>query len=218
MTTLYVDSRKRVDGDARASPSTSGRPSTCRRALSSPSSAAGRRRLPFHGSGAISLLAGRRAGHPEQRLPAHGRRRAWISNWPGHRPPTRFWSPASSMTRSSGSSRTPPTTHRAPRPTQQIFSFVYQAPYNELYLRCSTLATAADIKSPLGQDILAKLIIDQGVGHVVHGGPELLDLLHEPDSIVGDLPAHVTTGEDRGAHVVALVRPAQAPFRGRSVG
>ena len=43
------------------------------------------------------------------------------------------------------------------------------APYNELYLRCSTLATAADIKGPLGQDILAKLIIDKGVGHVMQG-------------------------------------------------
>ena len=52
---------------------------------------------------------------------------------------------------------------------QQIFSFVTMAPYNELYLRCSTLATAADIKGPLGQDILAKLIIDKGVGHVMQG-------------------------------------------------
>ena len=51
----------------------------------------------------------------------------------------------------------------------QTFSFVTMAPYNELYLRCSTLATAADIKGPLGQDIVTKLIIDKGVGHVMQG-------------------------------------------------
>ena len=41
------------------------------------------------------------------------------------------------------------------------------APYNELYLRCSTLATAADIKGPLGSDIICKQIIDKGVGHIM---------------------------------------------------
>ena len=49
----------------------------------------------------------------------------------------------------------------------QIFTFVTMAPYNELYLRCSTLATAADIKGPLGSDILCKMIIDKGVGHTM---------------------------------------------------
>ena len=49
----------------------------------------------------------------------------------------------------------------------QIFTFVTMAPYNELFLRCSTLATAADIKGPLGQDIIAKMIIDKGVGHIM---------------------------------------------------
>ena len=49
----------------------------------------------------------------------------------------------------------------------QIFTFVTMAPYNELYLRCSTLATAADIKGPLGSDILCKMIIDKGVGHIM---------------------------------------------------
>ena len=48
----------------------------------------------------------------------------------------------------------------------QIFTFVTMAPYNELYLRCSTLATTADIKGPLGSDIL-KMIIDKGVGHIM---------------------------------------------------
>ena len=49
----------------------------------------------------------------------------------------------------------------------QIFTFVTMAPYNELDLRCSTLATAADIKGPLGSDIICKQIIDKGVGHVM---------------------------------------------------
>ena len=40
----------------------------------------------------------------------------------------------------------------------QIFTFVTMNPYSELFLRCSTLATAADIKGPLGQDIIAKMI------------------------------------------------------------
>ena len=40
-------------------------------------------------------------------------------------------------------------------------------PYSELLLRCSTLATAADIKGPLGQDIICKMIIDKGVGNIM---------------------------------------------------
>ena len=40
-------------------------------------------------------------------------------------------------------------------------------PYSELFLRCSTLATAADIKGPLGQDIVAKMIIDKGIGNIM---------------------------------------------------
>ena len=40
-------------------------------------------------------------------------------------------------------------------------------PYSELFLRCSTLANAAEIKGPLGQDIICKLIIDKGVGFIM---------------------------------------------------
>ena len=41
-------------------------------------------------------------------------------------------------------------------------------PYSELFLRCSTLANAADIKGPLGQDILCKCIINNaGLGFVM---------------------------------------------------
>ena len=38
----------------------------------------------------------------------------------------------------------------------QIFTFVTMNPYSELLLRCSTLATAADIKGPLGNDVICK--------------------------------------------------------------
>eukprot|EP00439_Symbiodinium_sp_Y106_P008815 s13103_g1.t1 len=49
----------------------------------------------------------------------------------------------------------------------QIFTFVTMNPYSELLLRCSTLATAADIKGPLGQDIICKMIINLGVGNIM---------------------------------------------------
>ena len=50
---------------------------------------------------------------------------------------------------------------------QQIFSFVVMAPYAELYLRCSQLANAAETVGPLGHDIIAKIICNHGVGHVM---------------------------------------------------
>ena len=49
----------------------------------------------------------------------------------------------------------------------QIFVFVTMNAYSELFLRCSTLANAAEIKGPLGQDILCKLIVDKGVGFIM---------------------------------------------------
>ena len=49
----------------------------------------------------------------------------------------------------------------------QIFGFVTMNPYSELFLRCSTLATAADIKGPLGNDIICKCIINAGLGFVM---------------------------------------------------
>ena len=49
----------------------------------------------------------------------------------------------------------------------QIHNFVVMNPYSELFLRCSTLANAAEIKGPLGQDIICKLIIDKGVGFIM---------------------------------------------------
>ncbi|CAE7381591.1 unnamed protein product, partial [Symbiodinium microadriaticum] len=38
---------------------------------------------------------------------------------------------------------------------------------NEVYLRCSSLANAADTVGPLGHDIIAKIVCKQGVGHVM---------------------------------------------------
>ena len=49
----------------------------------------------------------------------------------------------------------------------QIHNFVTMNPFSELFLRCSTLANAAEIKGPLGQDIICKLIIDKGVGFIM---------------------------------------------------
>eukprot|EP00439_Symbiodinium_sp_Y106_P017566 s12030_g2.t1 len=37
----------------------------------------------------------------------------------------------------------------------------------EVYLRCSSLANAADTVGPLGHDIIAKIVCKQGVGHIM---------------------------------------------------
>eukprot|EP00439_Symbiodinium_sp_Y106_P034055 s4098_g4.t1 len=39
--------------------------------------------------------------------------------------------------------------------------------YSEVYLRCSGLANAADTVGPLGHDIIAKIVCKQGVGHIM---------------------------------------------------
>eukprot|EP00439_Symbiodinium_sp_Y106_P018367 s10113_g2.t1 len=49
----------------------------------------------------------------------------------------------------------------------QIFPFVTMNSYSELYLRCSTLATAADIKGQLGNDIICKCILNEGIGTII---------------------------------------------------
>ena len=36
-----------------------------------------------------------------------------------------------------------------------------------MYLRCSSLANAADTVGPLGHDIIAKIVCKQGVGHIM---------------------------------------------------
>ena len=40
-------------------------------------------------------------------------------------------------------------------------------PFNEVFLRSRELGNAAHILGPLGTDIICKVIIDKGVGHVM---------------------------------------------------
>ena len=49
----------------------------------------------------------------------------------------------------------------------QIFPWVSMNAYNEVYLRCRELGNAAHILGPLGTDIICKVIVDRGVGHVM---------------------------------------------------
>ena len=49
----------------------------------------------------------------------------------------------------------------------QIFPWVSMNSYNEVYLRSRELGNAAHILGPLGNDIICKVIIDKGVGHVM---------------------------------------------------
>eukprot|EP00439_Symbiodinium_sp_Y106_P044401 s7423_g5.t1 len=51
--------------------------------------------------------------------------------------------------------------------SSQIFTFVQMNPYNELHLRCGSLANAAETVGPLGHDIIAKIICKQGVGYIM---------------------------------------------------
>ena len=49
-----------------------------------------------------------------------------------------------------------------------IFFWVSMNSYNEVYLRCrEQLGNAAHILGPLGTDIICKVIIDKGVGHIM---------------------------------------------------
>ncbi|CAE7463469.1 unnamed protein product [Symbiodinium microadriaticum] len=50
---------------------------------------------------------------------------------------------------------------------QQVFTFVQMQPYSAIYLRCSSLANAAETVGPLGHDIIAKIVCKQGVGHIM---------------------------------------------------
>ena len=45
-------------------------------------------------------------------------------------------------------------------------------PYSELYLRCSSLANAADTVGPLGHDIIAKIICNRGVGYIMESSTD----------------------------------------------
>ena len=49
----------------------------------------------------------------------------------------------------------------------QRFVFVTVNPFSELYLRCPTLANGETTVGPLGHDILCKIVVSKGVGHVM---------------------------------------------------
>ncbi|CAE7195794.1 unnamed protein product [Symbiodinium natans] len=49
----------------------------------------------------------------------------------------------------------------------QRFVFVTMNPYSELYLRCPSLANGETTVGPLGHDILCKVVVSKGVGHVM---------------------------------------------------
>ena len=49
----------------------------------------------------------------------------------------------------------------------QRFVFVTMNPFSELYLRCPTLANGETTVGPLGHDILCKIVVSKGVGHVM---------------------------------------------------
>ena len=48
-----------------------------------------------------------------------------------------------------------------------LSDWVSMNPFNEVYLRSRELGNAAHILGPLGTDIICKVIIDKGVGHVM---------------------------------------------------
>ena len=49
----------------------------------------------------------------------------------------------------------------------QRFVFVTMNPFSELYLRCPSLANGETTVGPLGHDILCKIVVSKGVGHVM---------------------------------------------------
>ena len=49
----------------------------------------------------------------------------------------------------------------------QRFVFVTMNPFSELYLKCPSLANGETTVGPLGHDILCKIVVSKGVGHVM---------------------------------------------------
>ena len=49
----------------------------------------------------------------------------------------------------------------------QRFTFLQMNVYSELYLRCPSLANGETTVGPLGHDILCKIVVSKGVGHVM---------------------------------------------------
>ena len=55
---------------------------------------------------------------------------------------------------------------------QQVFEFVRMMAYNEVYLRCPQLANASRVLGNLGDDILSKITLKSGVGTSVETGSD----------------------------------------------
>ena len=55
---------------------------------------------------------------------------------------------------------------------QQVFEFVRMNCYNEVYLRCPQLANASRVLGNLGDDILSKITLKSGVGTIVETGSD----------------------------------------------
>ena len=55
---------------------------------------------------------------------------------------------------------------------QQVFEFVRMNCYNEVYLRCPQLANASRVLGNLGEDILSKITLKSGVGTIVETGSD----------------------------------------------
>ena len=55
---------------------------------------------------------------------------------------------------------------------QQVFEFVRMMAHNEVYLRCAQLANASRVLGNLGDDILSKITLKSGVGTIVETGSD----------------------------------------------
>ena len=55
---------------------------------------------------------------------------------------------------------------------QQVFEFVRVMAHNEVYLRCAQLANASRVLGNLGDDILSKITLKSGVGTIVETGSD----------------------------------------------
>ena len=55
---------------------------------------------------------------------------------------------------------------------QQVFEFVRMMAHNEVYLRCAQLANASRVLGNLGDDILSKITLKSGVGTIMETGSD----------------------------------------------
>ena len=157
MATIYCDSRKRVAGDDASLPLHGPRPVPLLGRLSPRELELGDlacRRLHRDSAGGLDLL--QLAETNEIQIAYDGNRRVLNdSELRDQFPGTGSYPPGASASK-------PLSINHLLGPSfidgaLQIHNFVVMNPYSELYLRCSTLANAAEIKGPLGSDIICKL-------------------------------------------------------------